>query len=183
MTFYSLVLFVHVAATLALFAAIIIEALALYRLRRVSTLNEVRLWIDPAPGLAFVTTGSLLGVFFSGIYLAIRVSAVNAAWPRVTIIAMFLLAPFAATVARRMREIRRASATATTIDADLQRRLQDPFLKVATAIRVAIVLGIVLLMAAKPALGTSVAVLAASIAVALISLVLTSRRTASFARS
>jgi hypothetical protein len=82
-----------------------------------------------------------------------------------------------------MREIRRASASATTIDAGLRRRLRDPFLKTTTAIRVAIVLGIILLMAAKPALWTSVAVLVASIAVALISMVLASRRTALFARS
>ena len=59
MTLYSLVLFVHVAAVLALFAALSFEVLSLFHLRRVSNLTEVQLWIDPVPGLPLVALGSL----------------------------------------------------------------------------------------------------------------------------
>src|SRR5207248_2855439 len=51
MTFYSLVLFVHVTAALALFAALTFEVLSLFHLRRASTLTEVHLWLDPVPRL------------------------------------------------------------------------------------------------------------------------------------
>ena len=68
MTLYSLVLFVHVAGALALFTALSFEVLSLVRLRRASTLTEVQLWMEPVPGLPLVTLGSLLVVFFSGVY-------------------------------------------------------------------------------------------------------------------
>ena len=162
MTLYSLVLFVHVTATLALFAAIILEALALFHLRRATAVSEVRLWLDPLPGLPLMATGSLLVVLVSGIYLAIRVSAFGAGWPAASMAGMVLLAPFAILAARRMREIRKATAAATGIHSDLQRRLQDPFLKAASAIRMAVMLGIVFLMAVKPSWGASAVVLSAS---------------------
>jgi hypothetical protein len=96
-----------------------LEALSLFHLRRAATLNEVRLWADPAPGLPLAAAGSLLLVFFSGIYLTIRMSAFGTAWPRVTIGAMLLLAPLAGIAAGRTRAIRRAGATASTINPDL----------------------------------------------------------------
>ncbi len=64
MTFYSLVLFVHVTAALALFAALTFEVLSLFHLRRASTLTEVHLWLDPVPRLPLAAMGSLLVVFF-----------------------------------------------------------------------------------------------------------------------
>src|SRR5438045_3159198 len=96
MTFYSLVLFVHVTAVLALFAVLTLEGLSLFHLTRAANLVEVRLWIDPVPGLPLVATGSLLVVFFSGIWLTLRISAFDAAWPKVTIAALLVVAPIAA---------------------------------------------------------------------------------------
>src|SRR5258708_7673128 len=158
MTVYSLILFIHVTAVLALVAAMALEALSLFHLRRAATLTEVRVWIDPAPALPLATTSSLLLVLFSGIYLTIRLSAFGAAWPRVTIAAMLLIAPFGAIATHRMRAIRRASATGTMISPDVRHRLQNPFLKVSLGIRIAVILGIVLLMAAKPQLWPSVGI-------------------------
>ena len=91
MTFYSLVLFVHVTAALALFAALTFEVLSLFHLRRASTLTEVHLWLDPVPRLPLAAMGSLLVVFFSGIHLTIRLSAFGEAWPKVTIAALHRL--------------------------------------------------------------------------------------------
>src|SRR5258708_3930830 len=107
MTFYSLVLFAHVTAVLALFAALAFEVLSLFHLRRASTLTEVRLWIDPVPRLPLAAMGSLLIVVFSGIYLTIRMSASGEAWPNMTIAAILFIAPIAAITGRRMRAIRR----------------------------------------------------------------------------
>jgi hypothetical protein len=71
MTFYALILFVHVVAVLVLFTALSFEVLSLFRLRQASCLTDAHLWIEPVRGLPLVTIGSLLAVFFSGIYLAI----------------------------------------------------------------------------------------------------------------
>lgn len=178
MTFYSLVLFVHVTAVLILFAAMTFEVLSLFRLRRASTLTEVRLWIDPVPGLPQAAMGSLLVVFFSGIYLTIRMSAFGEAWPKVTIAALLLVAPIAAITGRRMRVIRRTSATATAINSELRSRLQDPALQVSLCIRIAVILGIVLLMGAKPELWESVGIVGASLVLGLLSSLLVSSRPA-----
>lgn len=179
MTFYSMVLFVHVTAVLLLFAAMAVEVLSLFHLRRASTLTEVRLWIDPIPGLPLAAMGSLLIVLFSGIFLTIRMSATGEAWPKVTVAALLFVAPIAAITGRRMRAIRRTSVTATAIDSELRGRLQDPILKVSLGIRIAVILGLVLLMGAKPELWESAGIVGASFVVGLLSSLLSSSRTAS----
>lgn len=93
MTFYSLVLFGHVTAVLGLCAALSFETLSLFQLRRVYNLTEARRWIELVPGLPLVAMGSLLVVFFSGVYLALRMSAFELAWPRVSVGALLLIAP------------------------------------------------------------------------------------------
>ena len=179
MTFYSCVLFVHVTAVLALFTALSFEVLSLFHLRRASTLSEVHLWLDPVPRLPVAAMGSLLAVVFSGIYLIIRMSAFGEAWPKVSIAAILIVAPIAATTARRMRAIRRTCATATAINSELESRLQDPFLKVSLGIRIAVILGIVLLMSAKPELWESIGIVGASFVLGLLPSLPASRRTAS----
>jgi len=164
MTFYSLILFLHVTAVLVLFAALAFEALSLFRLRGAVEVAEVRLWIDPVPKLPLAAMGSLLVILFSGIYLMVRISAFEAAWPKVTVAALLFITPIAAVTGRRMRAIRQASALAPAIDSKLQRRLQDPFLKISLFVRIAVMLGIVLLMNAKPSLWESIGVVAAFVA-------------------
>ena len=104
MTLYSLVLFGHVTAVLGLSAALSFEALSLFHLRRASVLTDANRWIEPVPRLPFVTAGSSLVIFLSGVYLAIRMSAFEAAWPKVTVGALLLIAPLGALTGRRMRD-------------------------------------------------------------------------------
>jgi hypothetical protein len=141
-------------------------------------LTEVRLWIDPVPKLPLLAMISLLVIFFSGIYLTVRMSAFGEAWPKATIAALLFVAPIAAITGRRMRAIRRTCATATTIDSELRGRLQDPVLKISLGVRIAGVLGIVLLMGAKPGLWESVGIIGASLVLGLLPSLLASRRTA-----
>lgn len=163
MTLYSAVLFVHVAAVLFLFAALSFEALSLVHLRRATTLAEARLWLEPVPGLPLIAMGSLLAVFFSGVYLTLRMAAFGEAWPKVTVAALLLVAPLAAISGRRMRAIKQTCAKAKQISAELEGRLRDPLLKVSLGIRVAVILGIVLLMGATPALWESAGIVGASV--------------------
>jgi hypothetical protein len=44
----------------------------------------VRRWIDPLPGIPAVAISSIFVVLFSGIYLAMRMSAFDLAWPKVS---------------------------------------------------------------------------------------------------
>ncbi len=168
MTFYSFVLFVHVTAMLGLCAALSFEVLSLLHLRRVSTSTEARRWIEPVPALSLIGMGSIFVVFFSGVYLAMRMSAFGLAWPRVTVGALLLIAPLGAMTGRRMRAIRRTSADDQTINSELRSRLQDPFLKVSLGIRIAVFLGIVLLMTSKPELWESITIVGTSAAVGLL---------------
>jgi hypothetical protein len=169
MTFYSFVLFVHVTAMLGLCAALSFEVLSLLHLRRVSTSTEARRWIEPVPALPLIGMGSMFVVFFSGVYLAMRMSAFGLAWPRVTIGSLLLIAPLGAMTGRRMRAIRRTCADDNAINSELLSHAQDPFLKVSLGTRIAVFLGIVLLMTSKPELWESITIVGTSAAVGLLS--------------
>ncbi len=107
-----------------------------------------------------VTIGSLLElvVFFSGVYLAMRMAAFGSAWPKVAVGGLLIIAPLGALTGRRMRAIRRACADAKAINSDLLGRLEDSFLKVSLGVRIAVFLGIVLLMSTKPEFWESVGI-------------------------
>src|SRR6266850_4816147 len=167
MTLYSLILFVNVTAVLGLCAALSFEVLSLFHLRRAATVIEARGWIEPVPGLPLVAMGSLLIIFFSGVYLAMRMSAFSLAWPKVTVAALLVIAPFGAPTGRRMRTIRLASADAKAINPDLLKPLQDPFLKVSLGLRIFVFLAIVLLMASKPELWEAISVVEISVVLGL----------------
>jgi hypothetical protein len=163
MTLYSIILFLHVAAVLGLFATLSLEVLSLFHLRRASDLSDVHRWIGPLPGTPLLAIGSILVVLASGVYLTARMSAFQLAWPKLAVAALLLIAPFGAMTSKRMRVIRRNSAETPTMKSELVRQLQDPFLKTSLSIRIAVFFGIVLLMSAKPDLWQSVAIVVGSI--------------------
>ena len=179
MTLYSLVLFIHVAAVLTLFAALSFEVLSLFHLRRASSLAEIRLWIEPVPRLPLMTAGSGLVIIVSGVYLAMRMQAFELAWPKVATAALLLLAPFGALTGRRMRVIRQVCAVAEVSNSQLLSRVRDPFLKFSLGIRIAVFFGIVLLMAAKPELWESVGIIGTSVILGLLFSLPASRRSRS----
>ncbi len=87
-----------------------------------------------------------------------QMAAFELAWIKVAIAALLLIAPLGALTGRRMRALRESFAKTKTIDPEVLRCLQDPFLKVSLSVRIAIFFGIVLLMAAKPEMWESIAV-------------------------
>jgi hypothetical protein len=176
MTLYSIILFLHVAAVLGLFASLSFEVLSLFHLRRASDLSDVRRWIDPVPGMPLVAMASILVVFFSGIFLTVRMSAFDTAWPKVTIGALLLLAPLGALTGKRIRVIRHSSAETSTMQPELLKRVQDPFLKISLGIRITVFFGIMLLMTAKPELWQSIAIVVCSVVLGLLLPLLAWRR-------
>jgi hypothetical protein len=177
MTLYSIILFLHIAAVLGLFANLSFEVLSLFHLRRASDLSDVHRWIDPVPGIRSLAIGSILVVLFSGVYLAVGMSAFDLAWPKVAMVALLLIATFGALTGKRRRAIRRSSAAAAKMKPELLRQLQDPFLKISLGIRIAVFLGVVLLMAATPELWQSIAIVMVSVVLGLLLSLVAWRRT------
>jgi hypothetical protein len=183
MTLYSIVLVIHVTAVLVLCAALSIEVLSLFHLRRASTSAEARPWIDPAPRLPLFAVGSLPVILSSGVYLVIQESASGKAWPKVAASTLLLMAPLGAMTAKRMRAIRRPYGAESTINAELLDRLRDPFLKISLNIRIAAFFGIFLLVSAKPGLWGSVALVGTSVILGLLSSVLGRDRSTALSRA
>lgn len=163
MTIFSAMLFLHIVAALGIVSALSLEALMLHRLRSAGNARETRVWIDLVPGLPVIFIGSLVLLLLTGGYLTVQTSAWPQAWLKVTLAALVLMVPFGAVSGRRMRAIRRMSASEHPDEAGLIRRLQDPVLKFSLNIRMTLVLGIVLLMTAKPELRESLGICFASL--------------------
>jgi hypothetical protein len=176
MTVYSAVLFVHVVSALTLAAGLGLEALTLFHLRRATTPAEARFSMSLAPGLPMLAMGSFLLLLLSGGYLTAQMSAWSSAWPRVTMGALALIAPLSAISGRKMRAIRGLFATGHSADSELFKKVQDPFLKFSMIARIALVLGILLLMTAKPGLQESLEAVGAFAVLGLASGLLLSRR-------
>jgi hypothetical protein len=83
MTVYSLVLFVHVGAALALASVLSIDALILFQFRRATSPTRANLWLELWPSVPWIAGGSGLLLLLSGGYLADRMSAWTLAWPKV----------------------------------------------------------------------------------------------------
>jgi hypothetical protein len=178
MTLYSVELFVHVVSALGIFAALALEAAALARLRGAMSASEARGWIEFAPGLPALAVGSLVFLLLSGIFMTGQMSGWMLAWPRVALGALILLGPLGAVSARRMRAIRQACAATNRNESDLLGKLRDPFLKFSMNIRIALVLGIVLLMTAKPELRQSLGIVVSAVFLGFVSAMLFWRRDA-----
>jgi len=169
MTLYSFVLFAHITGVLAMFACLSLEVLSLSRLRRASTLSEVQLWIEPVPRLSRIALGSLLVILLTGVFLTIQMSGFGLAWLKVTVAAFLLMAPLGAASGRRIRNVQRLSANGKMTQSEILDLLRHPFLKVSLAMRIAVFLGIVLLMTAKPGLPESLAIAGLSVVLGLAS--------------
>jgi hypothetical protein len=171
MTLYSVVLFVHVVSALGIFAALSLEAVSLLHLRRSTTSGDARVWIELAPALPVLGIGSFVFMLLSGIFMTTQSSEWTLAWPRVALGALILIAPLGAVTGRRMRVIRADCAVNKPNESDLVAKLRDPFLKFSMNIRIALVLGIVLLMTAKPELRESLGIVVSAAFLGIVSTV------------
>ena len=178
MTFYSAVLFVHIVSALGIVAALSLQAVTLARLRRATTVGEARLWIEFAPGVPALATVSLVFLLLSGIYMTSQISGWMLAWPRVAMGALLLIAPLGVVTGRRLRAIQIACAASKPNELEILGKLRDPCLVFSMNMRIALVLGIVLLMTAKPELRQSLGIVASSVFLGLVSTVFWRRESA-----
>lgn len=163
MTIYTGVLFVHAIAVLVLTAGLTVEAWMLFQLRRALSLGEVRSWTAPVPGLTVASISSLVIVYVTGAYLTESLSAWEFAWPRFAVLEIILFAVLGALTERRLRAIRRLCNSMREKEFELNARLRSPLLKISLNIRIWIVIGTILLTAAKPGFAESLSIVVASV--------------------
>jgi hypothetical protein len=172
MKLYGIVVFIHAAAVLTLAAGLGIETWMLFQLRRTTSLSDAARWIGPIPALTVIGIGSLITVHFTGAWLTDQLGAWALAWPKLAVVGIVLVLVFGALTGRRLRAIRRICIEGKTSDSNLTARLPDRFLKLSLSIRIWVVLGTLLLMVARPGLQGSMAIISASVALGLISVLL-----------
>ena len=159
MTLFSFVLFIHVLSAIAVFVALALEGAILMRLRSAETLDQLRF-----PSAVFRRLGPVYGISFAGIllggiYLADSLH-LRAAWvPAALLATLLLLAVGGIVTGRRMSRIRRALREPVPPFQDLLTVAKSNSLVISYGFRAGILVGIVFLMTAMPALLPSVVAL------------------------
>ena len=169
MTTYTLILFAHVAGSFLLFAGLAVEWLGTSYLRMHLQRTHINSWIHViriVPWFCIPASGLVL---LSGGYLASNLGW-NQAWVVVSFITLLVIGLIAAIVSRpRVRAIEKlAKQGPNQVPAALERNLNDPFLLASIRLRVALLLGIFLLMMCKPDVWWSLGTVAGSVSLGLI---------------
>lgn len=162
MTTFTIILFVHILATLALSTALGLEAFALHRLVVAADLATVRLWTNPMRRLRIAEGSSLAALMLSGVYLTAQMSAWPLAWAQAAILSLLLFGALAGLGFRRMSAIRAIGEREGATLAELAGRLRDPVITGSLNIRLVLMVGTVLLMTTRPSAVVSLAILVVS---------------------
>jgi hypothetical protein len=169
MNLYTAVLFIHAVAVLILTAALTLEAWILLQLRRTMLRSDVQPWIGTMQPVAIAAITSLVIIYVTGAYLTESLHSWAFAWPRLAVLEIVLFALLGAITGRRMRAIRRNAASEQMNSSQWNAQTRSPFLKVSLSTRIWIVLGTILLTAAKPDLRESLLIVACSLILGLLS--------------
>jgi hypothetical protein len=164
MTLYTAALFLHIVGALLLFAALTLDGIALRQLRRATTPEQVRDSAGIAGLTRLVGQVAALAILVPGLYLT-ATSWGWVPWILAGLAAWVFTAVLGTVVAVRPGAMgRSAAAGGKRLSPELAAELRNPIPLVACRLRVAIVLGVVFLMTAKPDLfGSVLALLAATV--------------------
>lgn len=163
MNLYVLVLFVHAVAVLALTASLTLEAWILFQLRRTMRPADIQVWIATMQPVAIGAITSLVIIYGTGAYLTESLHSWAYAWPRLAVLEIVIFALLGAITGRLMRAIRRNAASEQINRSQWSAQTRNPFLKVSLNTRISIVMGTILLTAAKPGLTESLIVVVGSL--------------------
>ncbi|MGC1871457.1 MAG: hypothetical protein WA700_10910 [Acidobacteriaceae bacterium] len=168
MNLYTAVLFVHAIAVLVLTAALTMEAWTLLQLRRAASPSEVQPWTEATQSIAIAAIASLVIIYATGAWLTASLRSWAYAWPRLAVLEIVLFALLGAFSGVRMRAIRRCAASEKVNLPEWNALTQSVFLKVSLSTRIWIVIGTVLLTAAKPGLRESLVIVVSSLILGLL---------------
>lgn len=149
MNLYSAVLFVHAIAVLVLTSALTIEAWTLPQLRRAVRPSAVRPRIEATKPIVIAAISSLVIIYATRAWLTESLRSWAFAWPRLAVLEIVLFGLFGAITGGHMRSIGRYSASEWTNPSEWNALTQSAFLKVSLSTRIWIVMGTILLTAAK----------------------------------
>ena len=169
MNLYTLVLFVHAIAVLVITAALTMESWILFELRRTAIPTEARGPVRIVPLIGIAAIGSLVIIYATGAFLTESLHSWEFAWPRLAVAEIVLYAVFGAFSGARLRAIRRCSATHNANQFDWGALTRTPFLKLSLTTRIWIVMGTILLTAAKPPFKGSLLIVTASLILGFVS--------------
>ena len=170
MNYYVIAKFIHIVGALGVFVVLGVEWLSLKNLRQASSITQLREWTQITTGVQRLGGISMVAILISGFYM-MAVARMHADWLIVAFVSLILLGLLAAVVTgRRMAAIRQSISRETEpISPSLYRLLHQPLLWLVMQLRVAIGLGIVFLMTAKPDLIGSLVTLSLAIVLGLAS--------------
>jgi hypothetical protein len=173
MTFYAFVVFIHIASAFFLFAGLVLEWVAFHFLSGTVNSGGIPQWVRTA-GFSAKLYGPAIGlILLSGGYLGDVLKAWSQAWlPAslfVLVVAGLIGAAFAAPRVRALKKLNLRPGAALTTEA--RARIQDPVLMASSRIRVALVLGVLLLMVTKVDLHRSVVISICALAIGLVAAV------------
>lgn len=158
---YSIALYVHVLGAIGLFCAVSLIVVALVRMRRASSPEQLRDWMTVAQFAGKSIVLIALVILAPALYMVAVTWGFTTPWVLASLIAYILLAVQGATVNGRMLE-RLAALAAGSDFAGLRAGLMASPLWLAEGSRAMLLVGIVYLMAVKPDLLSSVIALVSS---------------------
>lgn len=152
---YSVALFVHVIGAAALFAALGLEWMALWQLRRATSAEQARERAAAFAVLPRLYGPAMAAILVAGLYMTATVWGWSVGWTAVALAAMVLLAAVGAVLSGpRMAPLGRAlAAESGPLSPALREQLRNPLLWTSMQVRLGIAVGIVYLMTVKPGPG------------------------------
>jgi hypothetical protein len=168
MKLYSAILFIHAIAVLTLTATLTMESLLLAQLRRVGRPSDARIWIGAVPAIAIAAISSLVVILITGGYLSKSLGATGFAWSRFAVLDTIIFAVLGAISGSRLRAIRRCSIEKSARESEWRTLTRSAFLKLSLSTRIWIVMGTVLLTAAKPDLRECLLIVGSSLILGLL---------------
>jgi hypothetical protein len=160
----SAVLFVHVLSAIALFAALVLEATILVRVRSARSFEQARASVHAFQRLSRIGIPAFLGVLGGGLYLASRYGS-GTIWSPLSLAATLLIIIIGGLITgRRMGRLRKLvfSVNDAVPFEQISAQLTDKALVLSYGFRLGLAVGIVFLMTTQPDLGLSLAALGIS---------------------
>lgn len=168
---YSLALFVHILGALGLFSAVSLMVMALVRMRRAATVEQIREWVTVAQFAGKSLTVVSLLILAPAIYMVVVAWTFTTPWILIALLLVLALAVMGATVngraIQRVGALARASAPGA-ISSALYAQLIARRLWLAEGMRLMLLVGIVSLMTLKPDLPLALIILAGMLVLGLI---------------
>jgi hypothetical protein len=159
MNVFSIVLFIHVLSAIALFIALALEGVILFRLRSATSLQELQIFTRLSRRLGIIYAPAFIGILFGGIYLASQLGS-HAAWIPLALGATLLLALLGGVVTgRTLSRIRKALTQKTMSFEAVSPQARSKSLVLSYGFRAGLAIGIVFLMSATPGLIPSITAL------------------------